>query len=90
MKTWLKTMADIGLLRELEKNYNDKVAIEAQVEKFKRNFAKELTDGGIGNAMTAELKTGVKPIKLKKPLNIRIKENINSFKNKLKIVVGIQ
>lgn len=79
----------IDLERELAINKNDKVAIEAQVENYKKTFAKELIDGGIGHEITESIKFGTKPIKIKKPITMRIAEKIGNFKNKLRIVFGI-
>lgn len=77
------------ILKELEINRNDKIAVETQVENYKKSFANELVNGGLGTEMSMGLKLNHTPLKLKKPLKLRFKEKMNNFKNKLKIVFGV-
>lgn len=83
-------MRDFELEKEIAINYNDKVAIETQVENYKNVFAKELVSGGVGKEMVESIKLGSQPIKMKKPVTMRISETVKGFKNKLKIVFGLE
>ena len=82
-------MRDFELERELINNHNDKVTIEIQVENYKNAFAKELINDGVGKEMADSVKFGHQPVKRKKPVKLRISESVRGFKNKLKIVFGI-
>ena len=86
---WLRKMADFNLLRELDKNKNDKVALEAQLEIFKKTFANEIKNNGVGKEMTECIKHCSNPVKIKKPFSLRLKEKMNLFKNKLNTVLGL-
>jgi hypothetical protein len=83
-------MTDFELQKELVNNYNDKITIEAQVENYKNTFAKELVNGRTGKEMLDSVKFGAQPVKIKKPVSMRISESMKSFKNKLKTVFGIE
>lgn len=83
-------MSDFDLLKEIADNHNDKVAIEAQVENYKTTFAKELVNGGVGKDMIETVRFGTQPVKIKKPFGMRVSESVKGFKNKLKIVFGIE
>jgi hypothetical protein len=78
------------LQKELNNNENDKIAIEAQVEKYKKTFADELVKKGVGKEMSESLKYNSQPVKLRKPFKLRVSEKIEKFKNKLKIVLGVE
>ena len=77
------------ILKELEINRNDKIAVETQVENYKKSFANELVNGGLGTEMSMGLKLNQATLKLKKPLKLRFKEKMNNLKNKFKIVFGV-
>ena len=83
-------MVDFELQKELVNNHNDKITIEVQVENYKNTFAKELVDGNTGKEMMESIKFGSQPVKIKKPINMRVSESIKGFKNKLKAVFGIE
>ncbi len=80
---------NFDLQKELNNNENDKIAIEAQVENYKKSFANELVNGGLGTEMCMGLKLNQTSVKLKKPLKLRFKEKMNNLKNKFKIVFGV-
>ena len=81
---------NFDLQKELNNNENDKIAIEAQVEKYKKTFADELVKKGVGKEMSESLKYNSKSVKLRKPFKLRVNEKIEKFKNKLKIVLGVE
>ena len=81
---------NFDLQKELNNNENDKIAIEAQVEKYKKTFADELVKKGVGKEMSESLKNNSQPVKLRKPFKLRVNEKIEKFKNKLKIVLGVE
>ena len=83
-------MMDYGLQKELSDTYNEKVSLEAQVENYKSNFAKELLNGTTGQEIKESIKLGSKPIRMKKPFSMRLTESLKNFKNKLKIVFDIE
>lgn len=83
-------MKDFDLLKEIADNRNDKAVIEAQVKNYKATFAKELVNSGVGKDMINTVKFGTQTLKIKKPFNMRVSETVKGFKNKLKIVFGIE
>lgn len=63
--------------RELEKNRNDKIAGEAELDVAKKRFAEEmLNNNSIYNIKSA---LNYKPQKYKKPLRMRLKRRIKRF-----------
>lgn len=77
------------LINELHKNNVDRLIAEEELNNYKKKFANELINGGVGNEINANVKINSnKPQKLKKPFKLRMKEKFELFKNKLKIVLG--
>lgn len=79
---------DAIVLREKEKNRQDKEVISAVAEKNKMDFISEIRNGA-GNEMVRMSRLRNNPIKLKKPLRIRISEKLSKLKNKFLTVFGL-
>ena len=67
---------------ELDKNNLDKEITQAELENSKRRFAEDLA--GISYRTLA-----MKPKKYKRPLKFKVRERFESFKEQLKIFLGL-
>lgn len=76
---------DYEVLRELAAISNEKVSMEAQVEKYKSTFANELLNI-TGKEIIDSIKNN-KPVKFKKPFKMRMMEKLHRIKEKIKIVL---
>lgn len=68
---------------ELERNENEKMVGELELENYKKRFAKEVQNTGF--VYNAKLKPKTYPI----PRKVRFQIWWNGFKNKLKILLGL-
>lgn len=77
-------MYDKEITLELAKNKTDEIIVKQELDLAKRKLIEDL-ENGLGEEMKMDFKDLNKPIKLKKPFSLKVKD----FFNKINKVLGV-